>query len=234
MDRDGHGRAAVTVDTMGLRAPIWHAHGLLFDLDGTLVDSAGAIEQVWSQAAHRLSLPPQEVLAVLAGRTAKDILSGFVKDQALIEHESRLIAAAQLKADGITAVRGAASLLQALPVHRWAVVTAAPQAVARARLRAAGLPKPQVLVAAEDVQHGKPHPEGYLLAAQRLGRHPLDLVVLEDAQVGIQAATAAGMRAIGVGGATTGADAVVADLAWFTEVGLEHDDRIRWRLEQPR
>jgi sugar-phosphatase len=221
-------------------APAWRARGLLFDLDGTLVDSAAAIDKVWSQAAQRLALPPQEVLAALPGRTAKDILSGFLDDPALIEHETRLIAQAQLQAGAMAAMPGAAPLLAALPAWSWAVVTAAPRDVALARLRAARLPPPVVLVAAEDVQHGKPHPQGYLLGAERLGQRSQnaeisqDFVVIEDAQVGVRAGTAAGMRVIGVGAAPTGAPTVVDKLTWFADVGDEDGRHVRWRLERPR
>jgi beta-phosphoglucomutase-like phosphatase (HAD superfamily) len=81
----------------------------------------------------------------------------------------------------------------------------------------------QHLVCAEDVQHGKPDPEVFLTAAQRLGFTPGRCVVFEDAHVGIEAALAAGMRVIGV--ATThpaaslkGADLIVHRL---TELNLE-------------
>jgi sugar-phosphatase len=64
-------------------------------------------------------------------------------------------------------------------------------------LRLAGVPTPEVLVAADDVSHGKPHPEPYLKGAERLGLKPEECLVIEDAPAGIQAAHAAGMKVVG-------------------------------------
>jgi sugar-phosphatase len=112
----------------------------------------------------------------------------------------------------VTAIPGAAELIAALPLDRWAVVTSGTRLLATARLAAAGLPVPRVLVTADDVTDGKPHPEGYRTAATRLGLEPTDTVVLEDAPSGVTAARAAGVAAvIGVG----------------TKDGLEADVRVR-------
>ena len=86
--------------------------------------------------------------------------------------------------------------------------------LAEARLRAAGIPVPDVLVTADDVERGKPDPEGYLAAARQLGVLPADAVVLEDAAAGIAAARSAGVSAVVAVGARDDldADARVADL----------------------
>ena len=68
------------------------------------------------------------------------------------------------------------------------------------------------LVAAEDVRHGKPDPEVFLIAAERLGVPPERCIVVEDVEHGIEAAHRAGMRAVGVGGVAAG-DLVVGSLA---------------------
>jgi sugar-phosphatase len=90
------------------------------------------------------------------------------------------------------AIDGAAAFLAALPADRWAIVTSAPRPLALRRLAAAGLPTPPVLVTAEDVARGKPAPDCFLLAAERLGQRIEDCLVFEDAPAGIQAAEAAG------------------------------------------
>ncbi|HWS33027.1 MAG TPA: HAD-IA family hydrolase, partial [Actinoplanes sp.] len=100
---------------------------------------------------------------------------------------------------GLSAMPGAARLLGALPPSAWAVVTSGTRAVALGRLAAAGLPAPAFLVAADDIRAGKPHPEGYLTAAARLGISPSECVVVEDAPAGVHAACAAGMACVGVG-----------------------------------
>ncbi|NUU22948.1 MAG: HAD-IA family hydrolase, partial [Streptomycetaceae bacterium] len=81
----------------------------------------------------------------------------------------------------------------------WAVVTSGARAVAIGRLETVGLPVPAAFVAADDVTAGKPDPEGYLRGARLLGVDPADCVVVEDAEAGLRAAHAAGMRAIAVG-----------------------------------
>ncbi|MFE7506917.1 HAD-IA family hydrolase [Promicromonospora sp. NPDC057488] len=207
----------------------WSAAALLCDMDGTLVDSAGAIEQVWSEVAVRHELPRPAVLAALPGRTARDILGLFLDDPALIEHEEAWVERRQLAAPGVGPIPGARRLLSGLPASRWAVVTAAPEPVARARLAAAGLPEPTVLVAAEAVVSGKPSPEGYRLAAARLGLACERCVVLEDAAVGVAAGRAAGARVVGVGPGAHGADVVVPDLLSFTDLEVTGEG-VRWRF----
>lgn len=93
---------------------------------------------------------------------------------------------------GIEAITGAAAFLAALSTGRWAVVTSAPRARALRRIEAAGLPAPPLLIAAEDVAHGKPAPDCFQLAAQRLGTTADRCLVVEDSPAGIAAAEAAG------------------------------------------
>jgi sugar-phosphatase len=123
--------------------------------------------------------------------------------------------------DGVRAFPGVAGLLTSLPAGRWAIATSAPYSVAQARLRHVALPTPDVLVTADDVELGKPDPEPYVLAAQRLGRLTARCLVMEDAPAGIEAGAAAGAFVLAV--ATThrpadlrGADAVVAQPADIT------------------
>ena len=93
--------------------------------------------------------------------------------------------------DGIEAIAGAADFLRSLPGNRWSIVTSATRDLALRRLAAAGLPLPAVIVTAEDVKRGKPAPDGFLLAAKRLGFPISDCLVFEDAPAGIAAAEAA-------------------------------------------
>ena len=92
--------------------------------------------------------------------------------------------------DGVVAMPGAQAVLS-LP--RVAIATSSTAALARARLAAAGLPEPDVLVTADQVENGKPAPDPYLLAAERLGVDPASCLVFEDAPAGIAAGRAAGM-----------------------------------------
>ncbi|PIB94701.1 glycerol-3-phosphatase [Caulobacter sp. FWC2] len=160
-------------------------------MDGTVLTSVVASERVWGAWARRHDLDVAAVLKCIHGRRAIETVRSFdIPDEAaevqwLMEGEIADV-------EGIDAIEGAAAFLNALPADRWAVVTSAPRELAKVRLAAAGLPLPAVLVTAEDVEHGKPAPDCFLLAAQRLG-HPIeDCLVFEDAPAGIAAAEAAG------------------------------------------
>lgn len=195
------------------------AAGLLFDCDGVLVDSDPAVTSAWSRWAREHDLDPDTVVAVVHGRRATDTVA------ALIPAERRSAALARINqlevdsASGVRAIPGAAKLLGALPTGCWAIVTSGLRALALARLRAAGLPVPDVLITADTVAHGKPHPEGYLAAAQGLGLLPADCVVFEDAPDGIAAGRAAGVGAVvGIGDRISACapDARLADLSDLT------------------
>ncbi|MET9953317.1 HAD-IA family hydrolase [Streptomyces sp. NPDC006339] len=188
---------------------------LLFDMDGTLIDSAASIERAWAAFAREEGLPVDAVLAALPGRTAVDILADFLPGPRAVAAGAERVR--RMQRDHVRDVRplpGARDLLTGLPAGRWAVVTAAYEEVARARLAAAGLPVPPVLIAADSVRRGKPDPEGYERGARALGVAPQACVVFEDADVGVRAGRAAGARCVGVGGAVTHPEvaARVADL----------------------
>ena len=180
------------------------ARGYLFDMDGTLVDSHAVVEAVWTEFCSRHGLDPQVVLAYAHGRQAGDTIAHFLPaltDSTRADLVAGLLAEEVSRTDGIVEVPGARRLLAALaergaPV---AIVTSAPRELAIARLNAAGVGIPDVLVAAEDVERGKPDPSCYLLAASRLGVPIERCVVFEDAEAGLVAAVASGGRAVVVG-----------------------------------
>jgi sugar-phosphatase len=111
----------------------------------------------------------------------------------------------------VVPIPGARELLETLPLGTWAVVTSGGRAIATARMASAGLAPADVLVTGEDVERGKPFPDPYLLAAQRLQMWPRRCAVFEDAPAGIAAARAAGVETvIGVGPAAATDDVTVA------------------------
>ncbi|MCJ7858153.1 HAD-IA family hydrolase [Corynebacterium kalidii] len=171
---------------------------ILFDIDGTLVDSTPAVNRAWRSWAARHGIDADAVLAVCHGRRSADTIAEFLpaEDVAAEAEELERVEAADV--DGVVALPGAAELLAALPESAWAAVTSGSRALMRARLAAAGLPVPEVLVAAEDVTEGKPDPQGYRAAARRLGVDPADCLVLEDAPAGLGAGRAAGGRVLAV------------------------------------
>ncbi|NGO44391.1 HAD-IA family hydrolase [Streptomyces ureilyticus] len=193
--------------------------GLLFDNDGVLVDSDAGVDQAWSRWARERGLPAEEVTAMVHGRRSADTVALLVDDPAERDAALGRIDRLEIEAAGLTtALPGALDLLTSLPHGSWAVVTSGVTALARARLGAAGLPVPPVLIAADDVAGGKPAPDGYLAAAEKLGLDPAEAVVFEDSVAGAKAGAAAGAYVIGVGsrGLATEARVVVPDLSGVT------------------
>ncbi|CAD7492378.1 HAD-IA family hydrolase [Aeromonas dhakensis] len=176
------------------------ARALLLDMDGTLVHSTGEVEAVWRLWCRRHRLDPESVLAMCHGVRSREVIRTLAPQLDLAQ-EVALLDDLEIHHTGqAEALAGARPLLASLPVERWALVTSASQRVARHRLRSAGLPLPALLVGAEDVEHGKPDPEPYLLAAERLGLAAADCLVFEDAPAGISSALRAGCRVVQVGG----------------------------------
>ncbi|MFI5097434.1 MAG: HAD-IA family hydrolase [Candidatus Acidiferrales bacterium] len=195
---------------------------VLFDLDGTLVDSAKVIERLWAEWAARHSLNVHDILAISHGRRAEETMRLVAPHLPTLQEEAaaRLHEEEQLS-EGLVAVAGAKKLLNSIPQTRWAIVTSCTQKLAEVRLQSVGLPVPAVLISQESVPRGKPHPEGYLEAARILGWAPRNCLVVEDAPIGVEAGRAAGMRVLGVS-TTFPADQLSADLcvADLTEVAI--------------
>jgi len=170
--------------------------GVLFDLDGVLVDSTPAVARAWAGWAREHGFEPDEVVKKAHGRpsisTIRELLPHADHAAEDREMERREIA----DVEGVVPLPGAMELLQALPLERWAIVTSCARALAGVRISAAGLPKPKHLVTATDVRHGKPDPEPYLKGAQILGVPAGDCIVIEDAPAGIRAGKAAGARVL--------------------------------------
>lgn len=172
---------------------------ILFDMDGTLLTSIAAVERAWTAWAARVGVPADAVLAYMHGRRGIDTVIHFAPAGADVEAEAAWVEAFEMEdVDGIRQIPGVKGFLEALPPERWAVVTSATGALARRRIQAAGLPLPGVLVSSDDVRQGKPDPEGYRLAAKRLGVRIERCVVFEDTDTGLAAGRAAGASVIRV------------------------------------
>ena len=173
---------------------------ILFDMDGTLVDSTPVVERNWGMWAARHNLPLEDVLAFSHGRPTAATLEHFHPGRDHAEELAALARFEETETEGILAVPGAATLLHTLQQgnHPWAIVTSAWRKLAETRVLAAGLPLPRVLVPIDEIRNGKPDPEGFLHAAAQLGAAPEECIVFEDTPPGIDAGLRAGMQVVGL------------------------------------
>lgn len=192
------------------RAPKTY-QAFLFDMDGTLITSTAAAERVWTRWAQRHGLDVAALLAVMHGVRAIDTIRNQNLPDIDLDAEVAWVERGEIEdVAGVAPIPGAVDFVKRLPPDRWAVVTSASVPLARARLAAAGVTPPAVLITAEDVEHGKPDPAGYLKAAARLGFDIADCLVFEDAEAGMRAAE------------TAGADVVVVTAAWTHPMETAH------------
>jgi sugar-phosphatase len=162
---------------------------VLSDLDGVLVDSMAATTRAWAAWGARHGLDGAAIQAANHGKPAAEVVAQFVPPEAIAEEAAVLERLEVTDTDGVVALPGAAGVL-ALPTV--AIATSCVMPLARVRIAAAGLDAPAVLVTSDQVGKGKPAPDSYLLAAERLGLDPADCLVLEDAPAGVAAGRAAG------------------------------------------
>jgi mannitol-1-/sugar-/sorbitol-6-phosphatase len=189
--------------------------GVLFDLDGVLVDSTPAISRVWSKWAQRHGFNADEVVRQAHGRpsiaTIRELLPSADHEAENDEMERGEIE----DVDGVIPLPGALELLNALPADRWVIATSCTRGLALVRIHAAGLPEPRRLITSNDVVHGKPSPEPYLRAANSLGVDPMRCLVIEDAPAGIRAGKAAGARVLAVRTTSPDAELLASGADWL-------------------
>ena len=173
-------------------------HAVIFDLDGVLIDSQAAIRQRWQRWAAHHDIPFEEVKAVYHGRPMAEVIDAVAPNLDLQEEIARMDRLAAPEDGALRAFAGAEALLDALPNDRWTIATSGRRSTATGRLQAAGLPMPDTLVTADDVAHGKPAPDPYRLAAERLDFPADQCVVFEDAPAGIESARRAGAAVLGI------------------------------------
>jgi sugar-phosphatase len=174
------------------------AGAIIFDLDGVLANSIAVVEESWRIWAVKQGLDPELVRRMGHGRRTAEIVQTVAPHLDLLAEIELFVEIEQSLLDGVVPIPGALEFVKSLPSHVWGIATSGERVVATARLRKLGFPIPQVLVASEDVERGKPNPEVYLKAAAGLGVEPGLCLVFEDAPPGVAAARAAGMTAVGV------------------------------------
>lgn len=206
-DLEIHQQVARLLPALGVRQGVDVANELfvrrfdavLFDLDGTLVDSTSSVIRSWRRFAEHFAVP-MEKLHENHGQPARVLIDLVLPSARGEEAYGRITELEVGDATGLHPVRGARELFESVPVARRAIVTSGSVAIASARLAAAGIARPDVWVTVEDVKRGKPHPDPFLIGAERLGFDPSRCLVVEDAAAGIAAARTAGCSVLAVAG----------------------------------
>ncbi|WEW61640.1 DL-glycerol-3-phosphatase [Emydomyces testavorans] len=197
--------------------------GLLFDFDGTIVDSTEAIVKHWHRIGLEIGIDPAVILATSHGRRSVDVLKVHAPERANWKYVSLIEGRIPIEygSDAVE-IAGARDILNSLNEIEapWAVVTSGTRALVDGWLNVLKLARPRVLVVAEDVEVGKPDPQCYQLGRSRLGfEGSASMLVIEDAPSGIIAGKAAGFKVLAL--ATThslaqlkeaGADWIIQDL----------------------
>jgi sugar-phosphatase len=193
---------------------------VLFDLDGVLIDSTASVERHWRDWAARHGLDAASLLKIAHGVRNIETMRAVAPDLDA-QQESAMFAANEVAdTEGVMPVDGVDQTLASIDGACWAIVTSCGTALAQARLMAAKLPLPPLLITGDDVARGKPEADPYIEAARRLGIDAADCIVVEDAPAGVQAGKRAGMRVIGIASThdagqlrASGADPVVGLLS---------------------
>jgi sugar-phosphatase len=195
----------------------FHRSAILFDIDGVLVDSTRSVERQWRIWAREQGIDEEKVAAIAHGVRSIEVIRKLAPQLDAAAEVRKLESREVADHNSVAVMPGAADLIRAIPDGLWCVVTSGTRHLATARLQLAGIPIPKVMVTADDVAEGKPHPEPYLKGAKLLGMNPAECLVIEDAPAGIQSAHAGGMKVIALAStypasALSEADAVVQRL----------------------
>jgi sugar-phosphatase len=193
--------------------------GLLFDMDGVLVDSTPAVARAWGKWATAHGFDPVETTKRAHGRpsiaTMRELLPN-ASVQALQQHDDWMQREEIADVVDVVALPGALELLSSLPAQQFAVVTSAVRPLADVRLGAAGLLQFALnMVTADEIRHGKPDPEPYLKGAAKLHLRPQDCVVIEDAPSGVRSGKTAGARVIALRTTTPDEELLLAGADWI-------------------
>lgn len=202
----------LTLNKMNVIIDLKKFTAVLFDLDGTLINSESSVRRSWERWAKRHDIDAELILNESGGRPTKDVVKTFTpKLDADAEAKAIETDEAQDNFDTLLEV-GATELLKSIPKKNWAIVTSGSLMLATSRIESTGLPKPRFLITADDVTYGKPHPESYIKAARLLSVPVNKCVVIEDSPAGVKSAKSAGMWVIALKTTHSAADLELADI----------------------
>jgi len=191
--------------------------GVLFDMDGVLISSIGSVNRSWRRWAEHYGVPNADTFQVPHGTRAVDIVAQLRPDLDVAEGLKLIEDIEMVDVADLKVLPGARSLLESLPVERWAIVTSATYRLAVERLRVVGLPAPERMISAEMVERGKPDPEPYRRGAELIHSAAAECLVVEDAPSGVGAGVAAGCRVLGVLGTHSESELRVAGASWIVQ-----------------
>jgi beta-phosphoglucomutase family hydrolase len=188
---------------MKLDIPDGDFSAFIFDLDGTLIDTMPLHFRAWDAAMRHAGLSSaldEDLFYSLGGvptrRVAELIARHYnlaIDPDAVFHHKEKLFG--ELQADARLIAPVVEFARKVAGAHPVAIASGGPRDIVRRSLELSGLaPLFRVVVTADDVVHGKPSPDMFLLAAERMGVEPAGCLVFEDAEPGMRAAEAAGMR----------------------------------------
>ncbi|KAI1774937.1 HAD-like protein [Hypoxylon cercidicola] len=195
--------------------------GLLFDMDGTIIDSTAAVVKHWQTIGNEIGVDPEVILQTSHGRRSIDMLKMLSPEKAnweYVRHMEGLLP--KLHGADATEIPGARALLDDLisADAKWTIVTSGTEPLVAGWLDVMKLPRPEHLVTAESVANGKPDPTCYILGREKLGLSAGDspeVLVLEDSPAGIKAGKAAGCKVLGLVTSHTADKVLAAEPDWI-------------------
>ena len=166
---------------------------IIFDMDGVIVDTRAIVEKVWFEWAVENKISWEDVKNNIHGKRTVEIIRQFTPE---LNEESTVKIIEDRQAediDNICVGKGARKCLNTIKGCKWAIVTSNTRTAALNKLENVQFNVPEVLITGDDVKNGKPSPDGYLMAASRLGVKPEKCIVVEDSPAGVKAGKDADM-----------------------------------------
>lgn len=208
---------------------------VIFDLDGTLVDSEAIVDRVMKKWCHQNGIKFSDLKGSNHSSRTEDTVKA-VAPHLDAQHEAQKIEKLERDAlQDLQQISGASDFIAQLSATQWGIATSSSLPTAKAKLNAVNIPVPKVLISADHVSNGKPHPEAYLKASEQLGAKPHQCLAFEDSETGAQSALAAGCHVIILGSRCSTRDSrIIGRVENFSEIdiALHQDSSIEVRIKK--